>query len=183
MSNWNTETLLTVLVAITGLSLLLQFAVLLGIFIVLRKGMKVAEEKSNEFTASLKPILSNSTQLLQKTNTIVENLEPKLSNAATDLTEILRTAREQTERLQASVEEINQRARRQAARVDGMTTSVLNGLDRAGHMVNEAVNIPVRQVSGIIAAAKAVVDTLRSPAPQRRRVHESPTSVDKDLFV
>ena len=183
MSNWNTDTILTVLVAITGLSLLLQLLVLLGILMAVRKGMKVAEEKANEFSASLRPIISTSSELLQRTNSIIGDLEPKLSTAAADMAEMVRIAREQTMRLQYSLEEINQRALHQAARVDGMATSVLNGLDRVGHVVNEAVSIPVRQVSGVIAAARAVVDTLRAPAPPRRRVHETPSSEDKDLFV
>lgn len=183
MSSWNTDTILTVLVAITGASLVLQFLVLLGIFLTLRKGMKVAEEKADEFRASLNPVITTSAEILHQTRDIITQLEPKLMAASADLTEITRTAREQTARMQASAEEINQRVRRQAERADGMVTSVFNGLDRAGHIVNQAVNAPVRQVSGIVAAAKAVVDTLRAPAPPRRPVHGTADAEDKDLFV
>jgi uncharacterized protein YoxC len=183
MSNWNTDTILIAMVAVTGVSVLLQFIVLLAIFLGLRKGMKEAKEQADEVRAAVMPVLHSSKDLIQTTRDLIAKLEPKLDYAATDLAMMARTAREQSDRIQASVDEINRRVRNQAARVDGMTTSVLNGLDRAGHIVNEAVNVPVRQVSGILAAVRAVVDTLRGPVPPRRRVHETPASEDKDLFV
>ena len=183
MSNWNTDTILIAMVAVTGVSVLLQFVVLLGIFLGLMKGIKQAKERADEVRAAVMPVLQSSKDLIQTTRDLIAKLEPKLDSAASDVARMARTTREQSDRIQVSVDEINRRVLNQAARVDGMTTSVLNGLERAGHIVNEAVNVPVRQVSGILAAARAVVDTLRGPVPARRRVHEAPASEDKDLFV
>jgi hypothetical protein len=49
-----------------------------------------------------------------------------------------------------------------------MTTEALNGLDRAGQLLTQAVSVPARQVAGVVAAAKAVLETLRKPAPRGR---------------
>ncbi len=182
MSNWNTDTILIAMVAVTGASVLLQSIVLLAIFLALRKGMKEAKNQADEVRSAVVPVLHSSKDLIETTRELIAKLEPKLDRAANDLADMVRTTREQSDKIQASVEEINQRVRRQAARVDGMATSVLDGLDRAGHLVNDAVNIPMRRVSGVIAAARAVVDTLRTPAPARRSV-QTAASDDKDLFV
>ncbi len=94
--------------------------------------------------------------------------------------------RAQANRLQESVDEVADRARQQVNRVDSMTTSMLNGVDRFGRFLNEAVQTPVRQVNGVVAAAKAVVESLRAPAPPRRRPRPTPSPMvadDKDLFV
>jgi hypothetical protein len=69
-----------------------------------------------------------------------------------------------------------------------MTTSFLNGVDRFGTFLNDAVHVPVRHANGVVAAVKAVVDTLRSPAaPRRPRPESTPRHMhvedDKDLFV
>ena len=198
MTNWNTDTILLLMVGFTGVAVLLQFCVLLGIFLTTRKALATAKEKADEIEASVMPLIHHSKdlvrstkELVQKTTEVMARLEPKLDAAATDLSEMVSSARAETARIQASVDEINDRVRRQAARVDGMTTSVLNGVDRVGHFVSEAVNVPVRQVSGIpgpqaekiVAAAKAVVDVLRAPAPPRHTPREPRATEDKDLFV
>ena len=190
MTNWNTDTILLLMVGFTGVAVLLQFCVLLGIFLMTRKALATAKERADEFEASVMPLIHHSKDLVQSTKELVKKateviarLEPKLDAAATDLSEMVSSARAETARIQASVDEINDRVRRQAARVDGMITSVLNGVDRVGHFVSEAVNVPVRQVSGIVAAAKAVVDVLRAPAPPRHTPREPRATEDKDLFV
>jgi len=53
--------------------------------------------------------------------------------------------------------------------MDTMTTSALNGVEQAGHLLNVAVGTPARQVSGVVAAARAVLSVLLSPRPSRRR--------------
>ena len=95
--------------------------------------------------------------------------------------------RAQVNQLQDSVDEVALKARHQVDRVDSMTTSLLNGVDRFGMFLNEAVHVPIRQVNGVVAAAKAIMDTLRSPAPARPRPRPAPQPMhvedDKDLFV
>jgi hypothetical protein len=61
-----------------------------------------------------------------------------------------------------------------------MLTTGLNSVERAGLMLESAVALPVRQVNGIFAAAKAVIETYRSEIPARKPTH---SSADKDLFI
>jgi uncharacterized protein YoxC len=161
------DTILIVMVAIFGLSVLLHILVLAGVAISSARALKAAKQYGEEMRAKVEPVLHSSHELLEQTKALMARLEPKLESAAGDLAEITRTTREETVRISASTEEITGRIRRQAERMDEMTTSALNGVDKVGHFVNQVVNAPARQVSGVLAAARAIVNTLRSPAPPR----------------
>jgi DNA anti-recombination protein RmuC len=172
----NTQTILIAIVGITGISVFLQFIVLLAMQLTLRKGIKSATEFSEEMKLTVAPVIEQSKALIKSscevvaaTRDLVTRLEPRLDAAAIDLAAMTRSAREQAQHIEASAEEIMERARRQAERIDAITTEALNSVERLAHFVAESVIVPVRQVNGIIAAAKAIVATLRKPLPPRRR--------------
>ncbi len=199
MANSNLETLLVVFIAITGLSVLLQACVLLGMYLTMRKAVTLAKEQADEYRNKLTPVLESSKQLMgttkelvattkdliAQTKDVIAGVEPQIRVAAEELAEMARSAHEQMDRIQLAADEVAENVRRQAVRVDGMTTSVLNRVDRFGIFLSEAINVPVRQVSGVVAAAKAIVETLRAPVPPK--THHVRTDVrtedEKDLFV
>jgi hypothetical protein len=53
-------------------------------------------------------------------------------------------------------------------------------VDRAGGFVVEAVNLPIRQLSALTAAAKAIVGALRTKSAEPRQTH---SPADKDQFI
>jgi ABC-type transporter Mla subunit MlaD len=192
MLNVNTE-LLLILAGVT-IAVLMQAGVLLGMFLVMRKAVQTANEAADEYRGKLAPLVENAGRLITTGNNLVtsaqaviDHLRPHLESAATELENMTRDIRAQVNQLQNSVDEVAQKARHQVDRVDSMATSVLNGVDRFGTFLNDAVNVPIRQVNGVVAAARAIVDTLRSPAPARPRPrpvpHPSHVDDDKDLFV
>jgi hypothetical protein len=81
---------------------------------------------------------------------------------------------------EASVSEVLQRVRKQTNRIDEMITGLLNAADRAGDYVAGVVHGPVRQISGVLAAVKAIVESLRTPIPE---AHETRTSRDRETFI
>lgn len=192
MANVNTE-LLLILVGVT-FAVLLQALVLLALFLTVRKAVQAANEQAEDYRAKLSPLIDTGSQLINTANELVasaqkliKTVQPHVESTVTELATMARDVHAEATRLQQSVDEVAARARNQADRVDGMVTSFLNGLDHFGHFLNEAVRAPVRQVNGVVAAAKAVIDTLRSPAPPRSRHRPTPPSMyvgdDKDLFV
>ncbi len=199
MANSNLEVLFIIFIAITGVAVSLQACVLLAMFLTLRKAVTSAMARSEGFEAKIAPILETShkflaagQELVESTRTLVTKLDPRVQSTIAELEAVSKDIHVQATKLHASVEDVAQMARRQAERVDGMTTSFLNGVDRVGNFVNQAVDVPIRQASGVIAAVKAVVETLRSPASPRPRRTPRPASAgaqpayetdDKDLFV
>jgi uncharacterized protein YoxC len=166
------DTILIVMVAVYGVSVLLHISVLAGLAIGMNKAIKEAKRYADEMEAKVQPVLTSALETLQQTKALVTRLEPKLEAAATDMSAITRFAREETARLKTSADEITDRIRRQAERVEHITNNALDGVEKAGNFLNSAVNKPVRQASGFIAAARAIVDSLRRPAPPR---HSHPT--------
>lgn len=171
-----TDNILLVLVAITGSSVLIQLIVLVAILVAVRKAMKSAEEKAEEFRSTVMPVFNSARALITR-------IEPKIDAAATDLAELTHALQSQAIKLQASADEVAERVTRQAARVDSMTTTVLDRVDQVGGLLNEAIKVPIRQIAGIIAGAKAVIDTLRAPTPPRRAPRPTHAPDDKDMFV
>ena len=190
-----------IFIGITAIAVLLQASVLLGIFLTVRKAVQAGKEQADEYRAKLTPIIDGSSKLIDTANDLVSStqsmikaIRPQLEIAATELANMASDIHAEANQLQASVEEVALRARQQVDRVDGMATSVLNGLDRFGGFLNEAVHVPIRQLNGIVAATKAVIDILRGSLPQRpprrapRPMDVAPRPMDmadenKDLFV
>lgn len=193
----NTETLLIIFIAITGFAVLLQACVLLGLWLTVRKAVNSANEQASEYRSKLMAIIEGSSHLLTSgtqligsvkdlvsaAQTLVKDIQAPAKAAISEMESMTRDIHAQALQLQASVDQVAQKARHQADRVDYMTTSFLNGLDRFGIFLNDAVHAPIRQFNGVIAAARAVVDTLRSPAPSRPRPRPANVPEDKDLFV
>ena len=159
--------ILTILVAVIAVAGLIQLIILFVMFLVVRKSLKVASEYATDVFEKVVPVIEHSKALIQSSRQLIVKLEPKLEATVTDISELAHTANAEAKKLQESTDEISERVRRQAARMDGMTTEALNGLDRVGHTLNQFLTVPVRQLSGVMAAVKAVVDVLRAPAPAR----------------
>lgn len=164
----STEMILTILVAVIAVAGLIQLIVFIAIFVAIKKGMTAAGEYANEFRSDIVPVLEHSKKLISTTRELITRLEPKLEAAATDVAELAHIASAEARKMQESADEIAERVRRQAARVDGMATDALNTVDRVGTFVNQAVSVPLRQVSGVVAAGKAIYDTLRAPRGRAR---------------
>jgi tetrahydromethanopterin S-methyltransferase subunit G len=165
----NTETLLIIFVALTGVAVLLQACVLLAIYISLKKTAKSALEASDDFKATVLP-------MVHSTRELVERIAPQIVTITSDLAELATVLKKEGRGVSFSAAEIMQRVGRQAERLDGMLTTGLNAVDRAGVVVESAVAAPVRQMNGILAAIKAVIETYKSDTPRRRSSPSNPSS-------
>lgn len=191
MPNLNTDSILLALVAITAFALLFQAIVLLALFFTVRKAAHSFNEQVENFRSAVSPVIYNSRDLLTRLGPKIEatvdtsrellaRIGPKAEATVSDLAEIAQGLREQTAELQATAEDVMERVRRQSGRVDAMCTGILDAVDRAGGFVVDTVSRPLRQISGIIASVKAMVEVLRAPAPASRQTH---SSKDNDMFV
>jgi len=187
MENISNQVIL-ILAGVT-IAVLLQAGILFGIFLAMRKAVQMAKEEADEYRNKLTPLIESGSQLIltaheliASTKTLINNLKPHVESTAAEIKNMTHDVHAQVSRLQAQVDDISQKARHHTDRVDGMTTSFLNGVDRFGVFLNEAVHVPLRQVNGVVAAVRAVVDTLRTPAPKREPQQQAthrPRQVDE----
>ncbi|HVC47850.1 MAG TPA: hypothetical protein VND90_11435 [Terracidiphilus sp.] len=175
MSYLSQETLLLIFVGATGAAVLLQAAVLLALFLSVRKSTKAMQQQIEEVRIAVMPVLS-------RTKEFLDRVGPKLESVATDLAELAHGLRAQSAELEESATEIMGRVRRQASRLDTMCTGLLDTADRATRVVTEVIQLPLRQISALAASAKAVLGALRAPVRQPRHA-ETHSPADRDMFV
>jgi hypothetical protein len=175
-ANVNNETVTLIFVIAIAIAVLLQAGILLALFIVVRRSVKKIHSEVELLRANAAPILDH-------TKDFVKNVTPKLDAVATDLVEIARGLRAQSMEFQSSASEILERVNRQTGRVDTMFTDALDKVDRAGSAVTDAVNVPLKQLSGLAAFAKAAIASFRSNIPKQPRSQPTHAAGDNDHFV
>lgn len=178
----DTETILLAFAVVTGLAILLQTVFLLAISVAVRKAANSLREQVEDLRTSIMPVIYDTRDLLANTQTslagaqeLIANAQtffirvaPKVESAAADLVQITQGLRQQTAEMQSSATEILERVQKQSIRLDGMTTDLLDTVDRAGGFVVQSVSKPVQQISGMLRSVKAIVEALRKPVTPRR---------------
>jgi hypothetical protein len=162
MPRLDNETILLAFVAVTGLAVLMQAIILLVIFITMRKAAESIRKELEGLRTSLMPVLSETLDVLTSTHKFFGRMAPKIEAVSDDLEAMAHGLRAQSVQFQSSLEEILERARIQGKRLDGMVSHLLDTLEYAEDFMTVMVCKPVRQISGIVRAAKAVVESLRS---------------------
>lgn len=169
----NSDTLLLVFVALTGVAVLLQAFVLLAIFLALRKTTGMLQQQLDELRTSVMPVVTSTQKLLT-------SVGPNLEAVAKDLAEITKGLSAQSADIQASAGQILAQVQRQTSRIDAMFTRALDTVDRAGTVLTETINMPLRQISAITAFARAALGALRSGQSQPRPTR---SATDEDMFM
>lgn len=175
MPHFDPQTLQIVVAGVVAGTLLLQVLLLVFILIGVRKAAMAVRNDLDEIRSSITPLFTDSHELLVRVG-------PKIEAATDDLAVIAHSIREQTTSVQSTVTEISERTRHQAGRVDFMVSSALDKVDRAGAIVNDSVAKPLRQITGILAAARAVVENLRTPQAPAKPPGER-TQGDPGMFI
>ena len=175
------ETIELALVAVAALALLVQTIFLLVLLAKLNKVARDAREEFQELRSSIMPIIYN-------TREIIARVAPKIEAAADELAALTDSLHEQTAEVRAAASEMLGRAQHITVRIDSMATNVLDNIERAAGFVTDTVARPVRQVSGVFAAIRAVVESLRDSefSFRTRPMSRQPGDFrvdDKDMFV
>jgi hypothetical protein len=175
MAKLDSQTVQLIIVAAVALTMLLQAVVLLAIFTTLRKSAQAMRQDIEELRTAVVPVIENVRELIVHT-------APRIEAAAVDLAAMSQNLRKQTADVQVAATGVIERIQNQSIRIDSMFTQVLDGVDRATGFMTDTVSKPMRQLAGLLASAKAVVETLRSDAPATHPTG-SESRGDKDMFV
>ena len=168
----NTQTILIVFVALTGVAVLLQAFVLLAIYLSLKKTAKSVADAGEDLKTTVLP-------LVHSTRELMERLSPQIITVSAGLADLTEILHKETKGVRVSVSEIMERVSRQTKRLDGMLTTGLDTVERTAEVIETAVAKPVRQANGVFAAIKAIIETYRAPLPPRRPTYDP----ENDQFV
>ena len=187
----NNETLLIAFVGLTALALLVQATILVAIFFAAKKTIGKLLQDSEEYRDTLLPFLTASRDILTKVGPKIEPIaEDVVKTVASvrvisgDVADFTVKMRGQVANVETTTADVLDKVKVQTARIDGMVTQTLDAADRMGGYIEQTVSAPVRKVSGILAAAKAIVESLRSTKPAAAHVQPATDPVaDTEDFV
>jgi hypothetical protein len=152
LSSGNTK-LLIVFVGIVAFSMLAQAGALIVIAIGAAKTQKRALEMAEEVREKMMPMVAGAHE-------IIRDAGPKVKIITENLVETSHVVRAKAREFDATASELTMKTRVQAARVDGMVTSVLNTTAEISDTLQRAVKAPVRELTGLVNGFKAGVDVL-----------------------
>ena len=152
LSSGNSQ-MLTWFVGMVAIALVVQAIVVVVVAIGAAKATKRAFEIADELRTKIGP-------LLDTTQSVFHDAAPKVKIITENLVETSHIVRSKAREFDATASELNMKARVQAARVDGMVTSVLNTTAEISDTLQRAVKVPVREVTGLVNGFKAGVDVL-----------------------
>lgn len=175
MSSINPQVVMLVIAALVALALLTQAVVMLALLLGIRKAYNAARGELEQLRSSVLPFVTDAREFFTR-------VAPKIEQTSVDVAALTHSLRQQANELQSTTADFLERAHRQANRLDSMATSILDGVDRAGAFVTSVLNKPMRQLSGILASVKAVVESLRTTeTTQRASTNHVPG--DPEMFV
>jgi ABC-type transporter Mla subunit MlaD len=176
----NHDTIELAFVVLGAVALATQTAILLAVFIGVTKAAKSVKNEIDEMKTAVMPVVASAREMIETTRGVVNRLTPKVEATVTDLSEVAHSLRTQAEDVQVSMEQLLERVRNQSGRIDTMFSRTLDSVDKASTFVATKVSKPMKQISGLLAGLKAVVESLRSSDPAYR---EPTLHDDKDMFV
>jgi hypothetical protein len=147
------ENLTPLFIALTGAAVMLQAGVLVAMYLAMRKSSSRMEALAIEVKTKALPTLETAQAILTE-------LRPKLAIIAENLTETTLSVRAQVQRMDATVDDVVDRARLQIIRTDELLSRTLDRVEETSEMVANTVVSPVRQFSGLIQGVTAGIEFL-----------------------
>jgi methyl-accepting chemotaxis protein len=147
------ENLTPLFIALTGAAIVLQAGVLVAMYRVMRKSSARMEALAVEVKTRALPTIETAQAILTE-------LRPKLTVIVDNLTETSHSIRSQVERMDATVDDVVDRARLQIIRADELLSRTIDRVEETSEMVHKTVVSPVRQFSGLIQGVTAGIEFL-----------------------
>jgi hypothetical protein len=147
------ENLTPLFIALTGVAVLLQAGILAALYVAMRKSSARMEALALEVKTKALPTLETAQAMLVE-------LRPKLTVIADNLAETTQSVRSQVERMDATVDDVVDRARLQIIRADDLLSRTLDRVEETSDMVHKTVVSPVRQFSGLMQGVTAGIEFL-----------------------
>jgi hypothetical protein len=145
--------LLMIFVAMVAIAMVAQAIALIIMAIGAAKARKRGLEIAEEIRVKMLPIITG-------THELIRDNAPKVKIITENFVETSHVIRSKAQDFDVTASDLNAKTRAQAARVDGMVTSVLNTTAEISESIQKGIKIPVREVSGVMNGLKAGLDVL-----------------------
>jgi len=160
--------ILLALTIIVGVGVLIFIVVLLVLASTLLHTRKRVHQMLDHYESTIAPHIG---PMVQSARTLVDDLSPKLKHVTSNMVDVSDILRTETQHISVSLGDVVERTHQQAARVDNIVSSTLNGISQATAAVQEGIAAPIRHLSGVLEGLRAGFGSLR-----RKRPHSNGTS-------
>lgn len=145
--------LLMIFVGLVALALIVQAIALVIMAIGAAKARRRVLAIAEEMRVKALPVLDS-------TQEFIKGYAPKLMTLAENLVETSNVVRKQATQFDATMTDLNNKARVQTARADEIVTSILAGTAEVVNSVQNGIRVPVREFNGWMNGLKAGLDVL-----------------------
>lgn len=166
------ENLLTVFIVVTALAVVVQAAILAGMYFAMRKTSATVESLAEEVKAKVLPTA-------ELAHSMITEMRPKIENIVDNVSVSTTVLRTQVERVDATLTDIMDRTRLQVIRADEFVNSTMDKLEETREVVQRTVVSPVRHISGLMHGVTAGVEAFFS----RRRGRTSVNVPQDEMFI
>lgn len=171
----NSNTVLTIFVAITAVAFCLQLLLLYFLYKAIDKSSARMENIANRMEERTTPVLATA-------QAILEEAQPKIGEITSNLAEASATIRAHVATMAEATGEIVERARIQAAHLDEVIQATVEKISETTDFLQQKVILPVRRVQAIVSAATAAVRFFKhNRAPRKGPQLASPE--DEEMFI
>jgi hypothetical protein len=165
-----TQIVFIVFTAAILISVVLQSAATLGIFLATRRAQKKIHTLVDDLRIHVLPAARSS-------RAMIEDLSPKLKVIAANLVDTTNKFRTMSEDVSGVVADVTQRTRAQAAHVDGMLEGTLDQITHATDTIQHGISVPVRHLTGLLNGLRAALNVMMDKTPP------SHLETEDDLFI
>jgi methyl-accepting chemotaxis protein len=159
---------------LTGLAVLIQAAILVALYLAVRKTSGTVEALATEVKTKALPALDTAQAMLVE-------LRPKVSEIVANVDHSARLLRSEIERVDATVNDIVDRTRLQVIRADELVNRTLDRVEETSDMVHRSVISPIKQISGLVQGLSAGLEFFLG---RKRRQPRDGVGVPQDeLFI
>lgn len=173
------ETTLIVFVVVTSVAVVIQAAILVGMF----SQMKKLNER---LLGVLDEVHTKVTPVISRVDDLIRDTRPQIVGMVSDASDVVSIARGQAIKVDRVLTETIDRMRLQLIHMDQLLTGLLETIEDTGSTMRKTLSGPVKQASAIIQGIRVGLDVLRSrrgnSAPPSDDIGVSETS-DEGLFI
>lgn len=163
---------------VAAIALIVQVAILIGLFVQLKRTTESINRMIEDLHTRLGPILT-------RTQILLDDAQPKLNSLIEDASHVVYLARSQAQKLDKIFTEASDRLRGQLVHADRIVTGTLEAVEDAGTQIRRNFLAPVQKASALIQGIKVGLDFLRARRGQRDVRDHVPETVEQEdeLFI
>jgi hypothetical protein len=169
-----TESQSTILLIEIGIAVTIQAAVLIGLFLTLKKSSAKMESLAEELQKRTLPVVD-------ATNAMLQSARPQIETIVANLSETSSLLKDQVTRIDQTVTDVIDRTRLQVVRADELVSRTMDRVENTTEFVQHTVVSPVRQVAGVLQALTTGMNVLFG---KRRATSGNGSGVPRDeMFI